>query len=254
MSASGGQIRQMVNFILQEAHEKANEIRIKTEHDFNLEKQMIVHNAKLKIQEEYEKKDKNREIQKRIARSAEIGASRVHKMKEREHLMKGLMDQARQKIAKTTSDEKQYSQLLGKLILQALVKIDESNVTVYCRACDLKMVQKAAKGAQSDYIALIKAECLEDVKLNLKVNDDSARMLPPPPSGGPGAYCSGGVRLTACNGKIVCDNTLDTRLKLIYEEQMPHVRGTLFPNSVVVITHAPPKRKEGSGIAMVADE
>jgi vacuolar-type H+-ATPase subunit E/Vma4 len=29
MSASGGQIRQMVNFILQEAHEKANEIRIK---------------------------------------------------------------------------------------------------------------------------------------------------------------------------------------------------------------------------------
>ena len=29
MSASGGQIRQMVNFILQEAHEKAYEIRIK---------------------------------------------------------------------------------------------------------------------------------------------------------------------------------------------------------------------------------
>ena len=36
------------------------------------------------IQEEYERKDKNREIQKRIARSAEIGASRVKKMKERE--------------------------------------------------------------------------------------------------------------------------------------------------------------------------
>ena len=27
-----GQIRQMVNFILQEAHEKANEIRIKVSH------------------------------------------------------------------------------------------------------------------------------------------------------------------------------------------------------------------------------
>lgn len=30
---SKGQIKQMTNFILQEAHEKANEIMIKTEHD-----------------------------------------------------------------------------------------------------------------------------------------------------------------------------------------------------------------------------
>ena len=34
--------------ILQEAHEKANELRVKTEHDFNLEKQTLVHNAKQK--------------------------------------------------------------------------------------------------------------------------------------------------------------------------------------------------------------
>ena len=56
----------MANFILQEAHEKANEINIKTEHDFNLEKQMIVHTAKLKIQEEYAQKEKDREIQDRM--------------------------------------------------------------------------------------------------------------------------------------------------------------------------------------------
>ena len=33
------QIRQMVNFILQEAKEKASEIYVKAEHDFSLEKQ-----------------------------------------------------------------------------------------------------------------------------------------------------------------------------------------------------------------------
>ena len=32
----------------EEAEEKANEIRVKTEHDFNLEKQTMVHSAKLK--------------------------------------------------------------------------------------------------------------------------------------------------------------------------------------------------------------
>ena len=33
------QIKQMVNFILQEAKEKASEIYMKAEHDFSLEKQ-----------------------------------------------------------------------------------------------------------------------------------------------------------------------------------------------------------------------
>merc|ERR1712091_238543 len=67
MSGGTNQIRQMVNFILQEAHEKANEIRIKTEHDFNIEKQMLVHNAKLAIAEDYKQKDREREVSERIA-------------------------------------------------------------------------------------------------------------------------------------------------------------------------------------------
>ena len=43
------------------------EIKLKTEHDFNLEKQMLVHNAKLKIQEEYLQKEKDRAVQDRYA-------------------------------------------------------------------------------------------------------------------------------------------------------------------------------------------
>ena len=108
--ASGRQIKQMVNFIMQEAHEKVNEIKIKvifiyrgvyyfyvyiildlygdynyfansliyfsmiiiiiivcqTEHDFNLEKQNLVHNGKLRVQEEYAQKEKDLEIQQRM--------------------------------------------------------------------------------------------------------------------------------------------------------------------------------------------
>ena len=37
-----------------------------TEHDFNLEKQMLVHNAKLRIQEEYTRKLKDHEIESRM--------------------------------------------------------------------------------------------------------------------------------------------------------------------------------------------
>jgi len=45
---------------------QVNEIRIKTDHDFNLEKQQLVHNGKLKVQEEYAQKEKDLEIQQRV--------------------------------------------------------------------------------------------------------------------------------------------------------------------------------------------
>ncbi|CAI5706545.1 unnamed protein product [Peronospora effusa] len=60
-------INQMVNFIYQKTQEKANEIRIKTKHDFYHEnKQMLVHNAQLKLSEEYKRKEKEREVYKHM--------------------------------------------------------------------------------------------------------------------------------------------------------------------------------------------
>jgi V-type H+-transporting ATPase subunit E len=52
-----------------------------------LEKQMLVHNGKLKIQEEYAQKEKDLEIQQRVSRSAAIGNARVKKMKSRDELL-----------------------------------------------------------------------------------------------------------------------------------------------------------------------
>ena len=39
----------------------------------------------------------------------------------------------------------------------------------------------------------------------------------------------GGVLLTALNGKIHCDNTMASRLNLVYEELLPSIRAILFP-------------------------
>jgi V-type H+-transporting ATPase subunit E len=60
------QINQMCEFIMLEAREKSNEIHLKTEHDFNLEKQMMVHNSKLKLQQDFKRKEKDMETQKRM--------------------------------------------------------------------------------------------------------------------------------------------------------------------------------------------
>ena len=63
----------MVNFILQEAHEKSVEINIKAQHDFDLERQKLVYEGIKKIDEDFVKKEKAREIGERIEKSTEIG-------------------------------------------------------------------------------------------------------------------------------------------------------------------------------------
>lgn len=217
------QIKQMVNFILQEAHEKANEIRIKTEHDFNLEKQMLVHNAKIKIQEEYSRKTKEREINKRIARSAEVGNSRRQKMVARDELLTKLMDDAEASAGKIASDKKKYQELLKKLIVQSSIKLFESDVEIYCRKSDIALVEAVIDEASKQYVELFKKEANADVTINMSVNSNEERCLP--------EASAGGVVLTALNGKIVCDNTLRTRLGQVNYDLKPEIRQQLFPQN-----------------------
>ena len=39
----------------------------------------------------------------------------------------------------------------------------------------------------------------------------------------------GGVYLRSHDGVIVCDNSLDSRVRLIFEQLLPLIRATLFP-------------------------
>mmetsp|Transcript_186 Transcript_186/g.375 ORF Transcript_186/g.375 Transcript_186/m.375 type:complete len:222 (-) Transcript_186:139-804(-) len=216
------QIRQMVNFILQEAHEKANEIRVKTEHDFNLEKQTLVHEAKLSIQDEFAKKEKHHEIQERIARSAEIGACRVKKMKLRDELLKTLVSEAGAKCA-VVARGGNYPQLLQKLIVQCLIKIEENDTEIYCRKEDAATVEKVLPDAVKEYIEIMKRESGITLSPNVTMNANADKDLP--------ESTHGGIVMTALNGKIVCNNTMSARLELVYEELLPSIRAILFPDS-----------------------
>mmetsp|Transcript_9413 Transcript_9413/g.14560 ORF Transcript_9413/g.14560 Transcript_9413/m.14560 type:complete len:222 (-) Transcript_9413:82-747(-) len=214
------QIRQMVNFILQEAHEKANEIRVKTEHDFNLEKQTLVHEAKLAIQDEFTKKEKDREVQERIARSTEIGECRAKKMKLRDELLQTLLSEAGSKCAVVARGQN-YPQLLQKLIVQGLIKIEENSVTIFCRGEDVETVQSVLPKAIEEYVEIIERESTVKLTPDVKLNTNRSKDLT--------GETHGGIMLTALDGKIVCDNTMASRLSLVYEELLPSIRAILFP-------------------------
>lgn len=191
-----------------------------TEHDFNLEKQTLVHEAKLNVQEEFAKKEKDREIQERIARSAEVGAARVKKMTLRDQLLQDLIQTAGEKCAKAASGNN-YPQLLQKLIVQGLIKIEEDEITIYCRGQDVATVQKILPAAIQEYVDIIQRETTVKLEPKVTLNTDRSKDLED--------KTYGGVLLTALGGKIVCDNTMSARLQLVYEELLPSIRAILFP-------------------------
>ena len=192
---------------------------------------MMVHNAKMKIQEEYKKKEKNVDIQKRIKRSNELGQAKVRKMKSREQMLDDIKADAMLQLARfSTQDAGKYAALLKGLIVQGLVKLNEDEVYVRGREADLAAVRQAAAAAEGEYKALIARECNgEAVACTVKV--DTERFLPPAPvPGKPVAHaCSGGVLLLACGGRLRCDNTLDARLGLCFTDLKPVVGKMLFP-------------------------
>lgn len=116
-----------------------------------------------------------------------------------------------------------YPALIQKLIVQGLIKIEEMEVVVFCRAEDVTTVTKVLPKAVEEYVTIMEKESGIKLQPKVTVNADRAKDLPD--------SSNGGVKLTALNGKIVLDNTMTSRLELVYEELMPSIRAILFPEA-----------------------
>ena len=141
-------------------------------------------------------------------------------MKVRDDLLKNLVDEAGQKLAMVARGQN-YPHLLQKLIVQGLIKIEENDVTIYCRGEDVATIKSILPAAIKEYVGLIEKEAGVKLSPNVILNDNREKDLPE------SSY--GGVTLTADDGKIVCDNTMASRLNLVYSELLPSIRALLFP-------------------------
>ena len=141
-------------------------------------------------------------------------------MKLRDDMLQQLIADAGAKLGVVARGDN-YPQLLQKLIVQGLIKIEENEVTIYCRTEDSAAVSKVLPDAIAEYVEIMKRESGITLKPVVSINSNAAKNL------SDSSY--GGVVLTACAGKIVCDNTLSARLKLVYEELLPSIRAILFP-------------------------
>ena len=111
------QIHQMVSFIKQEAEEKASEIRVEAEEEFNIEKLQMVEEERRRVKKEYERKESQAEVRKKIEFSTELNAMRLKILQSRDEAVQGMLADARADL-EGVSDTPKYPEMLVGLILQ----------------------------------------------------------------------------------------------------------------------------------------
>lgn len=159
------EMKKMVAFIRQEAIEKAREIQVKADEEFNIEKAKLVRQEALHIEANYAKKLKQATIQRKMqvawlfshmmqqhecahlisspvlsslvlscydnysAQSTHINKSRLKVLQSREEKLEELFDEARKNLVKLSANTESYKTLLYKLALQVRPLLGGAHVT-----------------------------------------------------------------------------------------------------------------------------
>ena len=157
----------MTAFIRQEAMEKANEIRLKADEEFAIEKSKLVRQETASIDTEYEKKFKQASMSQQITRSTVANKSRIRILSARQELLDRLFEDAGKKLASVSKDKGKYQGILKNLILEGAYALSEDKLQVKARKADYDVVKKAIEDAQTEY----KSKVNKDVTITIDESD-----------------------------------------------------------------------------------
>ncbi|KAJ2764847.1 V-ATPase V1 sector subunit E [Coemansia nantahalensis] len=208
------EMNKMVAFIRQEALEKAREIKVKAEEEFNIEKAKLVREESINVEEQFRRKVKQAEVRQRILTSTLINKSRLEILRERQEMLDTVFAEAQAELAKVPDNAAEYQKLLVGLCVQGLEQLNDDTVTVRGRKADAGLIKAAAQEAAEVYAGRT------GKKVRLCVADDA---LPD--------SVLGGVRLSALGDRIAVDNTLLARLSLSSDKMLPQLRHILYGQS-----------------------
>ncbi|KAG9185876.1 vacuolar ATP synthase subunit E [Alternaria panax] len=207
-----GELKKMTAFIRQEAMEKANEIRLKADEEFAIEKSKLVRQEQASIDSSYEKKFKQASMSQQITRSTVSNKSRLRVLSARQELLNKLFEQAEEKLGDVSKDKKKYQSIMKDLIVEGAYALNEDKLQVKVRKADYDLTKKAIEEAQTEY----KTNIGKDVSITIDESD-------PLPEGS-----AGGAMIVGTNGRIDINNTFQERLKLLESQALPSIRVTLF--------------------------
>jgi len=216
-------IQKMKDIIYEEAQDRAKKLREQGAQQYNIEKNKELNQGKDKAIQEFKIKLEQHSVQKRIERSARVGASRLKKMQAKQEAIEKVKDEARRVLEKKLQDQNTYKDFLKKMIMQGLISLMEKEVNVRCRPQDTTLVESILDDAGREFTEHLKGET--GFEFQVKVKLDTHTQLKETQSK------LGGVILTAQYGTILCHNTIDARLDLAFQDSLPDLRRILFPEA-----------------------
>lgn len=209
-------IKQMVAFIRQEARDKAEEIEVRAKEECNVEVMKMTDREKAKMREEFKQREKRIEIENKIKKQKVLDGYRMELLKAEDGKKNELRQMVVDRFDKVTKNSGTYKEFLKQAMIQAFLLIwDEDEVLVSCRQADQSVVKGLIDSALKEVKERAKKECNADLSMKAKFNNKPYK-------------CSGGVRVSARGGKVVCDNTLDARLHIVMRTELPMIRERLF--------------------------
>lgn len=206
------ELRKMTAFIKQEAMEKAREIEIKANEEFEIEKSKLVRQETDAIDVQYEKKFKQATMSQQITRSTVSNKTRLRVLGARQELLDSIFEDAQKKLAEGVKDKGKYQKVLKGLVLEGLYALNEPELQVRARKKDYDVVKKAIDEASKEF----KKQLGKDVAVKLQEDQPLADGI------------AGGVVIISGDGKIDIDNTFEARLRLLEDSAAPAVREALF--------------------------
>lgn len=202
----------MKAFIEKEAQEKAKEIRVKADEEYEIEKAQIVRFETAAIDAAHAQRLKKALLAQQITKSTIGNKTRLRVLGEKEQAVNDVFDLARSQLASISKDAATYKPILEKLIEEGVLTILEPKVTVTVRKADVDVAKLAAETAAKEFAGKAGFDVAIAVDEELFLDADIA----------------GGVVVRNGLGKIEVDNTLEKRLGLLAEEALPAIRLELF--------------------------
>lgn len=210
---AGKEMRKMTAFILQEAAEKATEIKVRADEEFNMEKAKIFRFEKLSIEDNYHKKLKALETKKKMyyslltfrSHSHALNSSRIKVLSFKENIIMDMVNEVKCDISFELENPEKRNIFLKSLIDQSCRFLQsENHGSIVCLEEDRELIHEVISVATQMNFTLHK-------DLHLFKEKDI-----------------GGIVIVVQKGNIQCNNTLAQRLELATKEGMPLIRNILF--------------------------
>ncbi|KAH3666226.1 hypothetical protein OGAPHI_004415 [Ogataea philodendri] len=199
-------------FITKEAEEKAKEIKLKADEEYEIEKASIVRSEINSIDSQYEAKFKKAFLAQQITKSTIANKTRLKILATKEEALEAIFKDAGEELAKLSHDAAKYKPLLKLLIEEGLFALMEPAVTVRVKKSDVALAKEVIPEAEKDFESKSNISAKVSLDESSFLNEDSA----------------GGCIIINGTGKIEVNNTLKERLTLLSKTALPALRLELF--------------------------